>query len=156
MGLELSRELYNKLSERSLTQTIGRAARNVRGKVIMYADKITDSMRKTIDETNRRRSLQQGYNKEHGITPQTINKSMEAILFQTAVADRQDGRKGKEYENEHKVSMAADPVIRELSSEQRQKLIDKLKGDMKSAAKDLDFIEAARLRDEIAALENMR
>ena len=143
-------------SERSLTQTIGRAARNVRGKVIMYADKITDSMRKTIDETNRRRSLQQGYNKEHGITPQTINKSMEAILFQTAVADRQDGRKGKEYENEHKVSMAADPVIRELSSEQRQKLIDKLKGDMKSAAKDLDFIEAARLRDEIAALEKMR
>jgi len=143
-------------SERSLTQTIGRAARNVRGKVIMYADKITDSMRKTIDETNRRRSLQQDYNKEHGITPQTINKSKEAILFQTAVADRQDGGKGNAYENEPKVSMAADPVIRELNSEQRQKLIDKLKGDMKSAAKDLDFIEAARLRDEIAALEKLR
>jgi len=143
-------------SERSLTQTIGRAARNVRGKVIMYADKITDSMRKTIDETNRRRRLQQDYNKEHGITPQTINKSKEAILFQTAVADRQDGGKGNAYENEPKVSMAADPVIRELNSEQRQKLIDKLKDDMKSAAKDLDFIEAARLRDEIAALEKLR
>ena len=143
-------------SERSLTQTIGRAARNVRGKVIMYADRITDSMRKTIDETNRRRSLQQEYNEEHGITPQTINKSKEAILFQTAVADRQDGGKGHAYENQHKVSMAADPVIRELSSEKRQKLIDKLKGDMKSAAKDLDFVEAARLRDEIAALEKLR
>jgi len=100
--------------------------------------------------------LQQDYNKEHGITPQTINKSKEAILFQTAVADRQDGGKGNAYENEPKVSMAADPVIRELNSEQRQKLIDKLKGDMKSAAKDLDFIEAARLRDEIAALEKLR
>jgi len=143
-------------SERSLTQTIGRAARNVRGKVIMYADRITDSMRKTIDETNRRRSMQQEYNQEHGITPQTINKSTEAILFQTAVADRQDGGKGHAYEDQHKVSMAADPVIRELSSDKRQKLIDKLKGDMKSAAKDLDFIEAARLRDEIAALEKLR
>ena len=142
-------------SERSLTQTVGRAARNVKGKVIMYADKVTDSMRKTIDENNRKRALQMAYNEEHGITPKTIEKSKDAILFQTRVADKH-GEVGSNYKENSTVSLAADPVVRGMGSEERGKLIDRLEVDMKRAAKDLDFIEAARIRDEISDLKKLK
>ncbi|MCB9245279.1 MAG: excinuclease ABC subunit UvrB [Flavobacteriales bacterium] len=142
-------------SERSLTQTIGRAARNIRGKVIMYADKMTDSMQRTIDETNRRRSIQQAYNEANGIVPRTIEKSTESILSQTSVADKSRGDSVKPYIEKETMSLAADPVIRQMGKEERQKLIEKLRSDMKRFAKDLDFIEAARLRDEIAELEKL-
>ncbi|MEZ4923643.1 MAG: excinuclease ABC subunit UvrB [Crocinitomicaceae bacterium] len=137
-------------SERALVQTVGRAARNVNGKVIMYADNITDSMRKTIEETNRRRTIQQEYNQDHGITPQAIKKSKESILKQTKVAD---GDKETVYQIETEIQMAADPVIEYMSAEQLEKAIKKAKKDMETAAKDLDFIEAARLRDEMFVLE---
>jgi len=143
-------------SERSLTQTVGRAARNVRGKVIMYADKMTDSMRKTIEANDRKRSIQMAHNEKHGIVPKTIIKSKDAILFQTRVADRQ-GKTGSAYYPENdRVSLAADPVVQSMGMEERSKLIERLEGDMKRAAKDLDFIEAARIRDEIAELKKLK
>jgi excinuclease ABC subunit B len=138
-------------SERALVQTVGRAARNVNGLVLMYADNMTQSMQKTIDETNRRREIQQQYNRDHNITPTQTKRSRESILKQTKVADR---------ETEHVYSMdnieqsiAADPVIEYMSKDQLQKTIQKLRKDMEKAAKDLDFIEAARLRDEMFLLE---
>jgi excinuclease ABC subunit B len=137
-------------SERALVQTVGRAARNVNGRVIMYADNITDSMKKTIDETNRRRAIQEEYNKDHGMTPQAIKKSKESILKQTKVAD---GDKEAVYQIETEVQMAADPVIEYMSAEQVERAIKKAKKDMEAAAKELDFIEAARLRDEMFVLE---
>lgn len=137
-------------SERALVQTVGRAARNINGRVIMYADKITDSMQKTIDETNRRRHIQEEYNRDHNITPQAIKKSKESILKQTKVAD---GDKETVYQLETEIQMAADPVIEYMSKEQLEKAITKSKKDMEAAAKDLDFIEAARLRDEMFVLE---
>ncbi|MFT5724707.1 MAG: excinuclease ABC subunit B [Bacteroidia bacterium] len=142
-------------SHRSLTQTIGRAARNENGRVIMYADRITDSMRKTIDENNRRREIQIEYNTEHGITPTTIFKSKEDIMDQASVADRNVNRGAKSYMNEVEVSLAADPVYKFMSKDQLQAAIEQNKRKMKKAARDLDFIEAARFRDEISALEKM-
>ncbi|MFY0689767.1 MAG: excinuclease ABC subunit UvrB [Cyclobacteriaceae bacterium] len=140
-------------NERSLVQTIGRAARNDRGKVIMYADKVTDSMQRAIDETNRRRSIQQDYNEEHGITPKTVKKDRETILSQTGVADKKKG--AKKYYIEEEQSIAADPVVQYMSKDQLQKLVNETKRKMEKAAKDLDFMEAARLRDEMLELEKM-
>lgn len=140
-------------SERALVQTVGRAARNVNGKVIMYADNITDSMRKTIDETNRRRGIQQEYNTDHHIVPTQIKKSKESILKQTKVADGDKNEDYTAYEINSEMSMAADPVISYMSKEQLMKSIEKTKKEMEAAAKKLDFIEAARLRDEMYLLQ---
>lgn len=142
-------------SHRSLTQTIGRAARNQEGHVIMYADKITDSMSKTISENNRRREIQIAHNEKHGIVPKTIYKSKEAILEQTSVADKKANREAKPYFTEQEVSLAADPVYKFMGKDELKKAIEQNKKKMKKAAKDLDFIEAARYRDEISALEKM-
>lgn len=137
-------------SERSLTQTAGRAARNVNSKVIMYADKVTDSMRKTIDETNRRREKQLKYNEEHGITPTQIIKPLENVLGNVMGKDTEP----KPYiEPEERNAIAADPVVEYMSEDQVKKAIDKLQKEMKKVVKELDFIEAARIRDEILALE---
>jgi len=137
-------------SERALVQTVGRAARNVNGKVIMYADNITASMQKTINETNRRRKIQEEYNRDHGIQPQAIQKSKESILKQTKVADG-DGE--TVYRIETETAMAADPVIEYMNAEQLDKAIKKAQKEMEAAAKELDFIEAARLRDEMFVLQ---
>ena len=141
-------------SERSLTQTAGRAARNVDSKVIFYADKITDSMQRTMDETIRKREKQMAYNQEHDITPRQIVKSTDAILGKTAVAD--SGKKeGRAYIEDEHPNVAADPVVQYMSAEAVKKAIDKTKKEMQEAAKQLDFIEAARLRDEIKVLEEL-
>lgn len=141
-------------NERSLVQTIGRAARNSEGRVIMYADKITDSMQKAIDETNRRRTIQQAYNEAHGITPTTIIKNREAVLGQTSVADKKKGGK-KYYTDAEETSIAADPVVAYMSKDQLKKLVTETRAKMEKAAKDLDFMEAARLRDEMIEVQKM-
>lgn len=143
-------------SERSLTQTIGRAARNERGKVIMYADIVTESMQKTIDETNRRREKQEAYNKKHGIEPKTVKKDISEILKQTSVADAGRERTPMEYYAEpEELSIAADPVYEHMNKESLKKSIDELRRKMMKAAKDTDFMQAALLRDEISALEKL-
>jgi len=139
-------------SARSLTQTSGRAARNVNGKVIMYADKVTKSMQLTIDETNRRREKQLKYNEVNGITPQQIVKAHKSIL------GRDIGRKSSPkpyYIEPQKADIAADPVVQHMSPIALQKAIDKAKKAMEAAAKQLDFIEAARYRDEMIALQEL-
>mgnify|MGYP003302379012 CR=1 FL=1 len=148
-------------SHRSLTQTVGRAARNLNGTVIMYADKITDSMQQTIEETNRRRTLQLKYNEKNGITPQAIIKARNRIIGLDKDADFEPVPQGRKpevlmYENEytHKVEIAADPVISYMNSESLQHTISQLRTQMIDAAKNMEFIEAARLRDEIIKLEN--
>ncbi len=140
-------------NERSLTQTIGRAARNENGKVIMYADHITDSMQRTIDETNRRREIQTAYNLKHGITPKTVRKSKDEIMRQTSVADAKEGAESMAYLEPEEVSAAADPVLQYMNKNQLQKAIDETKKRMVQAAKDMEFMEAARLRDEMFALQ---
>ena len=143
-------------SHRSLTQTVGRAARNLNGMVIMYADKITDSMQKTIDETNRRRTLQLAYNEEHGITPQAIIKARNRIIgLDTDDSYRKSNKPQIPYQNEytHETDMAADPVVKYMSKTEIEHTVKKLKEDMIEAAKNMEFIEAARLRDEIIKLE---
>ncbi|MCS4166688.1 excinuclease ABC subunit UvrB [Sphingobacterium multivorum] len=142
-------------SERSLIQTIGRAARNDKGKVIMYADKMTDSMRVTIDETNRRRDKQMKYNLEHGITPRTVGKTREEILEQTSVADF-SGIEPKIYvEPDPSQAIAADPVMQYLSEKDLKKAIDNVRKKMDKAAKEMDFLEAAKYRDEMFSLEKL-
>jgi len=138
-------------SERSLMQTAGRTARNSNGKVIMYANKITDSMKKTIDETIRRRILQTEYNKEHNIEPMTIYKSVEEILSSTSIADVRK----KEEKEEYSFSKVAEPVLKYMNNEQKQDLIDQLTDQMHQAAKDLEFEKAASLRDELNRLKKM-
>ena len=140
-------------NDRSLTQTAGRAARNSNGLVIFYADQITGSMQTTIDETNRRRAVQMEYNQKHDITPTTIFKSREDILNQKTILDIR-GKKPVPYiEKEQTGDIAADPVIAHMSRDQIQKLIAETESKMKKAAKDLDFITAAQLRDELLALK---
>jgi len=141
-------------NERSLIQTIGRAARNVNGRVIMYSDKITKSMQRSIDETKRRRRIQNEYNEAHGITPETILKSKESIMQQTQVADSKKSVKKYYVEDEH-ANLAADPVVSYMSKTDLDKLITKNHKAMEKAAKDLDFLEAARLRDEILELKQL-
>ncbi len=135
---------------RSLIQTIGRAARNENGKVLMYADRITGSMRSAIDETNRRRAIQMAYNEEHGITPKTILKSREAIMEQTSIAD---SKIKKMYVEPDEIRIAADPVVQYMGQSDLQKLIAETQRKMEAAAKDLDFLEAARYRDEVLQLK---
>ncbi len=141
-------------SARSLTQTAGRAARNLNSKVIMYADKITNSMQQTIEETERRREKQMAYNQKHGITPTQIIKSTDAIMGQTVVADNASIEENAYIENPSN-SVAADPVVKYMSREAIIKAMEKNKKDMKAAVKELDFIEAARLRDENKELEKL-
>jgi excinuclease ABC subunit B len=141
-------------SERSLTQTAGRAARNINSKVIMYADKITDSMKRTIDETTRKREKQLKYNEENNITPAQIKKSVEAIHSQTSVADTRS-KVAQAYVEKEEVSIAADPVIQYMTKEQLQKAMNNTRRQMEKAAKALDFIEAARYRDEYFSLEKI-
>ena len=140
-------------SEKSLTQTAGRAARNLNSKVIMYADKITHSMQRTIDETNRRKEKQLAYNEKHGITPRAIIKSTDAIMGQTVVVDNQ--QKERAYAESLETSIAADPVVQYMSRDAILKTIEKNKKNMKASVKELDFIEAARLRDENKELEKL-
>ena len=137
---------------RSLTQTAGRAARNANGLVIFYADKITDSMQNTINETNRRRALQIAYNKEHNITPTTIFKSKEEILNQQSILDIRQ-KKHEIYVETEEPSLAADPLISYMNRDQLEKLIQETERKMKMAAKELDFISAAQFRDELFALK---
>ncbi len=141
-------------SERSLTQTAGRAARNVNSKVIFYADKITDSMRRTMEETTRRREKQMAYNKKHNIKPKQIIKSVESIMGQTAVADNKPAEP-KAYIERDFATVAADPVVQYMSAKDIKDAIAKNKKDMQAAVKVLDFIDAARLRDEIKELEKL-
>lgn len=137
-------------SETSLVQTIGRAARNDRGLVIMYADRITKSMKKTIDETNRRREKQHEYNVEHGITPTTVLKSRSEIFKQTSVVDILGNDSSLSYQfGEVENPLVADPVVSYLDKNALKKAIDKSEKDMFRAAKNLEFMEAARLRDEL-------
>jgi excinuclease ABC subunit B len=133
-------------SNRSLTQTVGRAARNLNGKAIMYADKITQSMQKTIDETNYRREKQIAYNQEHNITPKALNKSLDSVLAKNSVST---------YHFEKEEMRAAEPDLEYLTKEQIEKLIREKRKSMEKAAKDLDFMQAAKLRDEIKTLQNM-
>jgi excinuclease ABC subunit B len=139
-------------NQRSLVQTIGRAARNVNGKVLMYADSVTESMQTAIDETNRRRRIQVEYNKANGIEPQTVKKSKASILEQTKVADSKKAGK-KYYVEQDRPTLAADPLMEYLNEDQLKSLLDQTRRKMERAAKDLDFMEAARLRDELFELE---
>jgi excinuclease ABC subunit B len=142
-------------SETSLVQTIGRAARNDRGKVIMYANKMTKSMAKTIDETNRRRDKQIAYNTANGITPTTVVKSKDQIFRQTAVADGVNFEDSKEYNfYETEMSIAADPIIAYMDKPALEKAIQKTEKDMYKAAKNMEFMDAARLRDELEMLKD--
>ena len=140
-------------SHRSLTQTVGRAARNIHGKAIMYADHITDSMQKTIDETNRRREKQLRYNEEHGIIPQQIRKERKMGDLISVSAEAHVEKRA--YVEPEKASVAADPVVAYMTREQLEKSIARTRKLMQEAAKKLDFIEAAQYRDEMLRMEEM-
>jgi excinuclease ABC subunit B len=137
---------------RSLIQTIGRAARNSNGQVIMYADRITGSMERAIDETARRRAMQMEYNKVHGITPTTILKSKDAIMGQTRVADAKPTAKMYDLQPEEN-RLAADPIVQYMNKPQLEAMITETRRKMENAAQDLDFLQAARYRDELAELK---
>lgn len=139
-------------NDRSLTQTAGRAARNANGLVIFYADKMTESMEKTIGETNRRRAIQIAYNEEHGITPTTVSRTKEEILAQKSILDIR-GKKHNAYLEPEAPSVAADPVVQHASRDQLEKMIKETEDRMKAAAKEYDFMSAAQYRDEAAALK---
>ncbi|MCF0163687.1 MAG: UvrB/UvrC motif-containing protein, partial [Bacteroidales bacterium] len=136
-------------SERSLTQTAGRAARNVNGKVIMYADTITRSMELTINETNRRREKQQAYNKEHGITPHQVGTRANNILYNKSAEEAETSMRDARYLQE-------DPVISKMSGKELDKAISAAKKKMESAAAELDFLSAAKFRDEMNAYKKLK
>jgi len=144
-------------SERSLIQTAGRAARNVNGRIIMYARTVTESMRKMMEETERRRVIQMAYNEEHGITPQTVRKSAEDIRRGTLVADhkqeQQEGSRTGFYTGPEQLPRVADPVVKYLTEDQKRDLVRQLTREMEQAAADLEFEKAAELRDSIAQIE---
>lgn len=140
---------------KSLVQTVGRAARNVNGRVIMYADKTTDSMQITIDETQRRRKKQIEYNFKHNLTPKQAGKKQLIQPLMSGIEVSVDGKLVKAYTDSEEVSVAADPVVQYMSADELKKQIAKLKSSMVKAAKELNFMEAARLRDEMYALENL-
>ena len=135
-----------------MTQTAGRAARNSNGLVIFYADKITDSMRRTMDETSRRRSKQMDYNEANGITPRTVARTREEIIAAGSILDIR-GKNNRSYVEPVELSLAADPVTSYMSREQFKKMIDQTEKKMQQAAKDLDFMMAAQIRDEWFALK---
>lgn len=139
---------------RSLIQTIGRAARNDNGKVVMFADKMTDSMAKAISETNRRREIQMNYNKEHGINPKTIWRTQEEILEQTSIADKlSKPYKIYEKKKDSKESLVSDPLIAYMSKPELEKQLVLVKSEMEKAAKELDFPLAAKFRDEMLVIQ---
>ncbi|TGE27206.1 excinuclease ABC subunit UvrB [Hymenobacter metallicola] len=142
--------------QRSLIQTMGRAARNDHGKVIMYADRMTGSMQRAIDETNRRRAVQMAYNEEHGITPRTVKKSHDEIIGQTSLSDKRRIEPapyvGPETDT---LALAAEPVIAMMARPDLEKLIKQTEKQMEAAAKDLDFLQAAKFRDELAQLRQL-
>ena len=140
-------------SHRSLTQTAGRAARNVNGKVIMYADHITESMQRTIDETSRRRSIQMKYNEDHNIKPQQIKKEIKQTLSKEKVPTARPTITYKPYVESEEPAFAADPIIIKMTKEQLEKCIERTTSLMKEAAEQLDFIQAAQYRDEVIRLQ---
>jgi excinuclease ABC subunit B len=142
-------------SNRSLTQTAGRAARNVNGRVIFYADTITDSMRRTMDETDRRRAKQIEYNAEHGITPTQIKRDRGDVMRQTAVVEMSGRTMPKAYVEPDELSLAADPVMAYMAVDQLEKNAALLETQMRKSAKELDFIAAAQLRDELFAMRKL-
>jgi excinuclease ABC subunit B len=144
-------------SDRSLIQTAGRAARNVHSRIIMYGDVVTGSMQRMIDETNRRREIQLAYNEKHGIVPRTVFKSREQILRGTVIAEERgqaaEGPSTHEYAGPGQLPLAADPVVKYLTTEQRRDLVEQLRKEMMEASKNLEFERAAELRDSIAQIE---
>ena len=140
-------------SHRSLTQTAGRAARNVNGKVIMYADHITESMQRTIDETSRRRSIQMKYNEDHNIKPQQIKKEIKQTLSKEKAQTTRPTITYKPYVESEEPAFAADPIIIKMTKEQLEKCIERTTSLMKEAAEQLDFIQAAQYRDEVIRLQ---
>ena len=143
-------------SERSLMQTSGRTARHEQGKVIMYADRITESMKLVIEESQRRREIQMDYNAEHGIVPRTVRKSREKIIESTAIADVKATRDRKREESERKstLSIVEEPMFRYMTDEQKLDLLETMKREMAEAARNLEFERAAEIRDEIGRLES--
>ncbi|HYH55735.1 MAG TPA: helicase-related protein, partial [Anseongella sp.] len=141
-------------SQTALIQTIGRAARNEEGRVIMYADVITGSMQRTIEETNRRREKQIIYNTEHNITPKTVRRERQSIIEQTSVVDFKGGVQQPYVESEE-LSILADPVLQYMSKAQLEKSADRTRREMQEAAKEMDFLRAAKLRDELFAMEKL-
>ena len=140
-------------SHRSLTQTAGRAARNVNGKVIMYADHITECMQRTIDETSRRRSIQMKYNEDHNIKPQQIKKEIKQTLSKEKAPTARPTITYKPYVESEEPAFAADPIIIKMTKEQLEKCIERTTSLMKEAAEQLDFIQAAQYRDEVIRLQ---
>jgi excinuclease ABC subunit B len=142
-------------SDRALTQTAGRAARNINGRVIMYADKMTDSMQRTINETERRRQKQIAFNLQNGLVPTALVKTKESILGQTIMMVNGKGKLENAYVENEVINYAADPVVQYMSKEELQKAITRTRKAMDAAAKEFNFAEAARLRDEMFALEKL-